>query len=121
MAQEGEPEDDQADAHEGKVSYRWQFVSCRKCDRCMSGGPSHGPYLYTFQRRGQKIISRYIGMNPPEGVTVPPRPVWSPRPPRVTAIPVDEEPEPVSHQTRLETPEECKDDRVDILLISGGL
>lgn len=28
---------------------------------CMKGGEKHGPYLYEYERKGDKIVSRYVG------------------------------------------------------------
>lgn len=48
----------------GRVSYRREFVNCGKpgCSAC-----PHGPYWYAYYREGGKLVSRYIGKEPPTG------------------------------------------------------
>ncbi|MDB5058291.1 MAG: tetratricopeptide repeat protein, partial [Chloroflexi bacterium] len=51
----------------GHVSYRQQYVRCRKqgCSRCAEG-PGHGPYWYAAWREGGRVRTRYIGKTLPD-------------------------------------------------------
>lgn len=51
----------------GRVSYRLEPVRCGKpgCTKC-----PHGPYWYAYWREGERVRSRYIGRQLPEGVEV---------------------------------------------------
>ena len=42
------------------VRWRWEYRQCGKCCKCAFGFP-HGPYKYSKQRRGKKVVSIYIG------------------------------------------------------------
>jgi hypothetical protein len=52
----------------GKVTFRQERVRCGRsgCSTC-----PHGPYWYAYWREGGRLRSRYIGKQPPPGVTSP--------------------------------------------------
>ena len=56
--------DDQVAPEGGGVTYRREFVSCGKPD-CTSC--PHGPYWYAYYREDGRLVSRYIGKEPPVG------------------------------------------------------
>ena len=55
-----------ARGNEPKVSYRSSFRRCGKpnCSTC-GEGPGHGPYWYAQWREGNRVRSRYIGLQAP--------------------------------------------------------
>ena len=57
------------------AKYRWEMVSCGRCRRCISGGRSHGPYLYRYEgsKRSRKHLYGGHGKAPQAvGERVPP-------------------------------------------------
>jgi len=56
------------------VTYSRQYRRCTKpgCPSCGAGGAGHGPYWYAYWRDGGRRCSRYLGKQPPTGVTTSP-------------------------------------------------
>lgn len=54
------------------VSYQFQYRKCGKptCKTCKEGH-GHGPYWYAYWRESGKLLSAYIGKEPPKGIEVP--------------------------------------------------
>jgi len=51
----------------GGVTYRLQRVRCGKAKCKCATGAGHGPYWYSFSRKGGRLKSRYIGKILKEG------------------------------------------------------
>src|ERR1700681_1380005 len=56
-----------------KVTYRQQFTRCGKqrCRKCKEGA-GHGPYWYAYWSENGRTVSKYIGVNPPDGIELKP-------------------------------------------------
>ena len=58
------------DGRSDGVSYRQQYIRCRKagCTKCPPRGPGHGPYWYGFYwDYRQRTKSFYVGKQLPDG------------------------------------------------------
>src|SRR5260370_9464108 len=78
-----------ADKPEGITpTYTQQYRRCGKpsCPLCAAGGRGHGPYWYAYWREGGRTRSRYLGKQPPAGVTTPTTPTVRPEDPAGASV-----------------------------------
>lgn len=49
----------------GNTTYQLELVKCGKptCQCAGFFGQKHGPYWYSYQRKGKRLVSKYIGKN----------------------------------------------------------
>ena len=55
------------DQTERKLTYKQEYTKCNKpgCTTC-SVGQGHGPYWYSYQRQGDRLVKKYIGKRKPQ-------------------------------------------------------